>query len=233
MVDALGRVCRVLIVHKRADSFYRKALYFAAACATCSLKLPIFSMLQTDLSLLEAAQRGDRKAQYQLYRNCYSMLMAVCVRYCRQPDDAAALMNAGFLKILTGLSKWRREVPFEAWARRVMINTAIDDYRARERERAHADIRELPDDAHLTDHLTEVNTSEWVFAVEQLEAFIRALAPVTQRVFNLFAIDGYSHDEIGQLLSISIGTSKWHLSDARRRLRDMIEKHKYETHKIA
>lgn len=186
-------------------------------------------MLQPDFALLDAAERGDRKAQYQLYRDCYSMLMAVCMRYCQNVDDAAALMNTGFLKILVGLGKRKRDIPFEAWARRVMINAAIDDYRARERERAHADIRELPDDAHLTDHLTEVNTSEWVFAVEQLEAFIRALAPVTQRVFNLFAIDGYSHDEIGQMLRISTGTSKWHLSDARRRLRDMIEKH---THKL-
>lgn len=186
-------------------------------------------MLQTDFVLLDAAQNGDRKAQYQLYRSCYSMLMGVCMRYCHNEDDAAALMNAGFLKILMGLDKWRRDVPFEAWARRVMINTAIDDYRARERDRAHADIQALPDDAHLTEHLTEVNTSEWVFAVEQLEAFIRALAPVTQRVFNLFAIDGYSHDEIGQMMRISTGTSKWHVSDARRRLRDMIEQH---THKL-
>ena len=79
--------------------------------------------------MLEACQRSDRKAQAALYKRCFSLLMGVCIRYVKQEDQAVALLNMGFLKILNNLDRYRSEVPFEAWARRIMINTVIDEYR--------------------------------------------------------------------------------------------------------
>ena len=86
--------------------------------------------MQIDPQILLAAQRGDRKAQYQLYRICYPVLMAVCARYHRDEQDAVSALNNGFLKITQKLDTWRSgEVPFEAWIRRIMINTLIDMFR--------------------------------------------------------------------------------------------------------
>jgi RNA polymerase sigma factor (sigma-70 family) len=73
--------------------------------------------------------RSDRKAQFQLYKSCFSLLMGICRRYHSNENDAAAIMNQGFMKILTNIKKYRPEIPFEAWARKVMINTLIDEFR--------------------------------------------------------------------------------------------------------
>src|SRR5262245_3044597 len=86
--------------------------------------------MHVDSHLLKAAHQGDRKAQYALYRLCFPILMAVCKRYRRDEQEAATALNNGFLKIINNLDRYRAgEVPFEAWIRRIMINTAIDEFR--------------------------------------------------------------------------------------------------------
>ncbi len=176
-----------------------------------------------DSQLRKDAIRGDRRAQYQLYQRCFNVLMGVCMRYRRSEDEAAAMLNEGFLKIVQNLGKYREEVPFEAWIRRIMINTLIDDFRKNRK------VNELIEDRDFTDTdnhrgLVDFNTAALQFDASQLEAMIRSLPPMSRKVFNLFAIDGYSHKEIGELLNISDGTSKWHLSFARQRLREMLER---------
>lgn len=173
--------------------------------------------------LLEDCKRGDKKAQYQLYKSCFNVLMGVCIRYQKNQEDAAAVLNAGFLKILNNLDKYSTEVPFIAWIRRIMINTIIDEFRKNRK------VRELIDYQDFTEtndygHLIDFNEADKQFDAEQLETFIRRLPPVSQKVFNLFAIDGYSHKEIGEMLNISDGTSKWHLNFARKKLKEMIKK---------
>lgn len=79
--------------------------------------------------LLEAARKGARKAQYELYQQCYPVLMAVCLRYRRDESEASAALNDGFLKILQNLHRYSPEVPFVAWIRRIQINTLIDMFR--------------------------------------------------------------------------------------------------------
>ena len=86
--------------------------------------------MNIDPQLLQAAHQGDRKAQYALYRVCFPVLMAVCMRYRRDEQEAVSALNSGFLKIINHLDRYRRdEVRFEAWIRRIMINTAIDEFR--------------------------------------------------------------------------------------------------------
>jgi RNA polymerase sigma-70 factor (ECF subfamily) len=171
--------------------------------------------------LLNDAAKGDRRAQFQLYKRCFSVLMSVCVRYRRSEEEAAAMVNEGFLKIVNSLTKYSPETPFEAWIRRIMINTLIDDFRKNRK------VQELIENQDFTDTnnhngLVDFNTADLQFEAGQLEAMIRSLPPMSQKVFNLFAIDGYGHLEISELLGISEGTSKWHLSFARQRLRDML-----------
>ncbi len=166
---------------------------------------------------------GDRRGQFQLYKSCFNLLMGVCIRYKKNEEDAAAVLNAGFLKILNNLDKYKTETPFEAWARRIMINTIIDDFRKNRK------VKELIEHTDFTDtetfgDLVDYNIADQLFDAEQLEGFIRQLPSVSRKVFNLSVIDGYSHKEISEMLGMSEGTSKWHLSSARKKIRDMLQK---------
>lgn len=173
--------------------------------------------------LLKDAAKGDRRAQFQLYKRCFNVLMSVCMRYRRSEDEAVAMVNEGFLKIVNNLGKFAPDTPFEAWIRRIMINTLIDDFRKNRK------VNELIENHDFTDHnnhqeLVDFNTADLHFNASELEAMIRSLPPVSGKVFNLFAIDGYGHLEIAKLLGISEGTSKWHVSFARQRLRELLQK---------
>ncbi|RMG82896.1 MAG: RNA polymerase sigma factor [Bacteroidetes bacterium] len=169
--------------------------------------------------LIKDCRRGDRKAQFQLYRVCFPVLMGVCVRYQKDEREAGAVLNAGFLKILNNLDKYRPEVPFEAWIRRIMINTLIDDFRKNRKVNELIEYQDFMNNDNVNEYL-DFNEADLRFDAEQLEALIRALPPVSQKVFNLFAIDGYAHAEISELLGISEGTSKWHLHFARKKLQE-------------
>ncbi len=171
--------------------------------------------------LLADCQRGDRRAQFQLYQSCFSTLMSVGMRYKKDESESAAVVNEAFLKILKNLDKYKTEVPFQAWIRRIMINTVIDEFRKNRKVRElieHSDF----EDFHNHDDLVTLNMADLNFEAEELEEMIKRLPPVSQKVFNLFAIDGYSHKEIGTMLEISDGTSKWHLSFARKKLKEFI-----------
>ncbi|MEO6760601.1 MAG: sigma-70 family RNA polymerase sigma factor [Saprospiraceae bacterium] len=173
--------------------------------------------MTVDPNLLQAAHRGDRKAQYALYRDCYPVLMAVCVRYRQDKQDAAAAVNQGFLKIIQHLDRYDPKAPFIAWIRRIMINVVIDEFRREKKWRTQT---VFPDDTQpeMLPGAMDWNEAEQRLQVEYLETLLRRLPPVTQKVFNLFAIDGFSHQEIAELLQMSEGTSKWHVHQARSRL---------------
>ncbi len=166
--------------------------------------------------------RGDRKAEYQLYRSCFPVLIGVCMRYKQNRDDAVAILNVGFLKILKGLGNYESTVPFEAWIRRIMINAIIDEFRRDRKVRELIEYKDFTANPEAEYEQLDFNKADQQFDAEQLEALISRLPPMSQKVFNLFAIDGYSHMEIGEMLGISSGTSKWHLSFARKKLQEMM-----------
>lgn len=172
--------------------------------------------------LLLAARQGERKAQYQLYRLCFPVLMAVCLRYRNDQSDALAALNDGFLKILQNLDRYPAEAPFEAWIRRIQINTLIDQFRREAKWRESVVLSEQVEHP-VGSGRVDWNEADRRFDVEQLEVLLQRLPPVSRQVFNLFALDGYSHAEIGDMLGISEGTSKWHVSFARGQLRDWIK----------
>lgn len=148
--------------------------------------------------------------------------MSVCIRYKKDEAEARAVLNQGFLKILTKLDKYDPKVPFEAWIRRIMINTIIDEFRKYKKERERTQYTDFTA-TDTFDERVDFNSADQMFDVEAVEFFIKKLPPLTQRVFNLYIIDGYAHKEIGRLLDISEGNSKWHLSSARKRLKKMIK----------
>jgi RNA polymerase sigma-70 factor (ECF subfamily) len=142
------------------------------------------------------------------------------MRYSRDKDSASEALNMGFLKILKNLSTYRPEIPFKTWIRRIMVNTLIDEYRKLKREREKVTYVEeyfdKSDFSEVNEALSRINCKQILDQVAQLP-------DATKKVFNLYAIDGYSHKEIGDLLNISEGTSKWHLNAARQKLKEYIE----------
>lgn len=177
--------------------------------------------MTVDAQLLKDCRKGREKAQYSLYKLCFGQLMSVCMRYYKNEEDAVFVLNQGFMKILTNLDKYREEVPFEAWIKRIMINTVINEFHKNKKYNETILPTDFQEEADHFDHIEYDDINEKI-DVEHLESYLEELPETTQKVFNLYAIDGYTHKEIGKMLNISDGTSKWHLSIARKQLKARI-----------
>lgn len=174
--------------------------------------------------ILEACKRDDRKSIQFLYEHCFKALMPACFRYHNNEEDARSSLNIGFMKILKGLESIESEkVNFNAWSKRIMVNTLIDEYRKKKNYTNHISAKETERELDVVSNST-VNEAESDMGYENLMKLVQQLLEISGRVFNLYVIDGYSHKEIGDLLGISEGTSKWHLSTARKVLREKLEK---------
>lgn len=166
--------------------------------------------------LREGCLRGNPGCQKKLYQSFYGFALAICLRYSNDRDEAVEVMNNGFLKVLTHFDKYNPEKPFKPWLSRIMTNTAIDHYRSRIKFSHMADISEAEELGTQASVYQKLNYEDLLKLVQQLPPGYRA-------VFNLYAIDGYTHEEIGKLLGISEGTSKSNLFKARQKLRGYLE----------
>lgn len=172
--------------------------------------------------LLKSCLEKDRRAQHLLYKECFSFLMRVGYRYAKDKEEAVSLLNMAFLKILTQLDKYTPDIQFEYWAKKVMINTIIDEYRKNKRYEEKFVIKDWTDEIEQN-YFIDKDRADKKYDLEEILNLIKTLPKATQNVFNLFVIDGYSHKEIAEKLGISEGTSKWHLAEARKILVKKIE----------
>ncbi len=164
--------------------------------------------------LLAGCLRNQRKSQELLYRQFYGYAMSVCLRYCSTREGAVEVLNDGFLKVFTRLDQYDPAQPFKGWLRRILINASIDHYRQEVRHHLHEDI----------DSAQQTVASESADAFSQLAhndlmQLIQRLSPAYRLVFNLYVMDGFTHDEIAGQLGISVGASKSNLARARENLR--------------
>ena len=169
-------------------------------------------------ALIARCVRKEPKAQYELYRALHAQMLSICSRYEHNKQDACARMNQAFLKILENIDRRRPEVPFMPWARRIVINTVIDEFRRSRDRKSHEKL-----DAPIKE-TAMIDVNEYLSHIEA-EAFADLLLkvpPMSRNVFNLHVIDGFTHAEIAVLLEISEGTSKWHVSNARSVLQNAI-----------
>ena len=146
--------------------------------------------------------------------------MSVAFRYKNNEEDAKSLAISSFLKVLKNIEKYSVEIPFEAWIRRISINNAIDDFR---KNRSRKDIIEYNDEINFEKNYT-INEYELEINAEELNDMLFLLPKATNVVFNLFAIDGFSHKEISEKLGITTNTSKWHVKEARKKLKTLLLK---------
>ncbi|WP_317044021.1 RNA polymerase sigma factor [Hymenobacter amundsenii] len=172
----------------------------------------------SDAELLDGCLAGSRLMQKYLYERFAGRMMAVCLRYAQTTFEAEDVMQEGFLTVFKNLASFRRECPLEFWIRRIMVNAALRQHRRNAPLIAVSDGGEYPEDLAGE----EFTLSNYNF--EELLGLVQDLAPRYQMVFNLFAIEGYGHKEIGELLGISEGTSKSQYSRARAILKNKIER---------
>jgi RNA polymerase sigma factor (sigma-70 family) len=167
--------------------------------------------------LMEGCKAGNRKMQELLYTQTASKMLAVCMRYAKDRMEAEDSLQVGYIKVFQNIGTYRGGGSFEGWMRRIMVNTAIESYRKNLRS-----LNVVPIDDAFEQPSTGLDLNR--LGMEDLLKVIQGLADGYRIVFNMYAIEGYSHKEIAETLGISEGASKSQLSRARAILKQEILK---------
>lgn len=166
--------------------------------------------------ILEGCLKGNLKAQRELYECFAGKMLGVCMRYSSNREEAKDILHDGFIKVFTKLESFSGTGPLEAWIRKIMVNTALEQLRKNDVLRETIDYEGVTNNIESSyDILSEINRNE-------LLQIIANMPPGYRTVFNLFAIEGYSHQEISNLMHISEGTSKSQYSRAKSWLQSKI-----------
>jgi RNA polymerase sigma factor (sigma-70 family) len=166
--------------------------------------------------LIKACMQQDRKGQKMLYKAFYGFAMGICLRYAGNRYEALEILNQGYLKVFNNIHRFDDSRPFKAWLGRIMMNTAIDHYRSNLK-------MAYTDDLDAAEHLFDTgDLPDKRINYQELLQMIQQLPQAYRTVFNLYAIEGYTHDEIAEMLGINSGTSKSNLFKAREKLKKMI-----------
>jgi len=165
--------------------------------------------------LINGCIKQDRKCHKMLYKAFYGFSMGICLRYAGNRDEAAEVMNQGFFKAFTNIQNYDIRLPFKGWLGKIMRNVSIDFYRAKVKIA-------YTEDLEKAEYISDGESVDKNLNYDDLLAMVQQLPNAYRMAFNLFAIEGYSHDEIASMLNISSGTSKSNLHKARQRLKQMI-----------
>lgn len=171
----------------------------------------------TDIELINGCINNNRKAQEHLYKKFYGPMASICMRYTRNQEDAIEVLHNGFLKVFKNIHTYdMSRASLYTWIRTIIINCSIDFVRQRSKFHTHIELEKVDEPAIDADAIQRMSSHEVLLLVQKL-------SPATQTVFNLYVVEGYNHREIGNLLGISEGTSKWHLSEARKQLQKLLQ----------
>ena len=175
--------------------------------------------LSNEKQLIEACLKDDLRAQKMLYHRYARKMMGVCLRYAKSWEEAEDLLQEGFFKVFVDLKQYHGNGSFEGWIRKVIVNTALQHIRKR-KEIYFSNVR--------IENVEEADFSyQEIFhqlEKEELLKVLKKLPEGCQVIFNLYALEGFTHKEIGEKLEISIGTSKSQLSKARTLLKESFRK---------
>lgn len=173
---------------------------------------------------IEGCVLNKRESQRILYNSFYGYAMAICDRYTNNQDDAVEILNDGFLKIFKEIYRFKPAYTdtissFKGWLRKIMIYTAIDHYR---KHHNHQNLKDLNETIIEMVGISESALDK--ISYDEIIKAVQLLSPAYRMVFNLFVIEGYSHEEIAHQVGISVGTSKSNLNKARRNLQKLLFK---------
>ena len=167
--------------------------------------------------LIQGCIRNDRRAQEALYKNFYETLAIICMRYTKNQQDAKEVLQNSFLKAFQQIGTFdESKASLYTWLRTITVRCAIDFLRRQKKTITTQELSEDHGEAVDAEALQRMTSQQVLQLVQKLPA-------TTQAVFNLYIMEGYNHREIGELLQISEGTSKWHLSEARKLLTNLLE----------
>lgn len=193
-------------------------------CYISSCVILILYRLDINRSIIERCRSNDRKAQQALYTIYAPAMYGVCLRYYPNAEVARDVLQDGFIKVFENIRSFRFEGSFEGWIRRIMVNTALEYHR---RKTAGRDV-EINEEVFGEQELETLDTD-----YQLLLTVVASLPQQYRLVFNLYAIEGYSHAEIGALLNISESTSKSNYSRARMILREKVSQiEKFEEYAV-
>jgi RNA polymerase sigma-70 factor (ECF subfamily) len=168
-----------------------------------------------DRALIRRCLDGEPRAQKELYERYSGKMYALCLRYCDNRDTAKDMLQEGFVRVFRSLANFRHEGSFEGWMKRIMVNQCIEQYRKEQSDPWFSDVQE----AH---HIGVDDHAFSRLGMQDLMRAVQSLPRGYRTVFNLYAIEGYTHKEIGNQLGISENTSKTQLLKARNMLKRII-----------
>lgn len=169
--------------------------------------------------IIQGCIRNDRAMQKELYQRYSGRMFAICLRYARSRDEGQDMLQEGFMKIYKKISQFSREHSFEGWMKRVFVNTAITHYRNNLKYYYQEEINEVHENAGI-----HHNVDDYEYSKEEMMDVIAKLPDGYRVVFCAFAIEGFKHKEIGEMLGIDESTSKSQYHRARK----MIQQKLYE-----
>jgi RNA polymerase sigma factor (sigma-70 family) len=178
--------------------------------------------------IIDGCIAGERRSQQRVYELFYGKMMAVCLRYTKNHDQAKDILQDGFIKVFRSMDKFNRAGSFEGWIRRIMVNTAIDYFRRAKNaylllgeERSIEDFGDQDEEDTLEDEAAEevldLKPADVINAMQKL-------TPAYRTVFNLYVFEEMTHKEIAEMLGINIGTSKSNLAKAKHNLKKLLKK---------
>lgn len=167
--------------------------------------------------IIQGCIENDRYCQRLLFKKYRGKMLGICLRYAKTRDEAEDVLIDAFLSVFTKIKDFRNECNIELWIRRIVINTAINNYRKNLKHYYHGEVENYSDNFDLhTDIIDNMS-------VEEILKLIQDLPDGYRTVFNMYAIEGYTHQEIGEILGISEGTSKSQLFKARKLLQSKLK----------
>jgi RNA polymerase sigma-70 factor (ECF subfamily) len=172
----------------------------------------------SEAEIISGCVKGDKRAQKALYDKYSAKMFGVCIRYFRSRDEAEDALQEGFIKVFNNIDKFRNEGSFDGWIRRIIVNTALNFYKSNLKHYYSVDYQEIEE----TIEDTKLNFDN--FSVEFLLSIIQSLPEGYRLIFNLYEIEGYNHKEIGEMLGISINTSKSQLMKSKIQLQKKLNK---------
>lgn len=180
--------------------------------------------MQITSELLESCEGNDRRGQKKLYELFFKMHMGLCFSYMANEEDARIMLNTAFLKVCSNIGTVKNNpVVFYAWSKKIVINCILDEFRRTKRVQENEIQKEFERELEFTNNSHDNDGLESLLE-DDLKYIIAALPDNMRTAFMMFAVEGYSHKEICDELQISEGTSKWLVYEARKTLKQLIEK---------
>lgn len=165
--------------------------------------------------LVLGCQQNDRTCQRDLYDHFYGYALSVAAAYSSRLEEAREVVNDAFLKVFAGIGRFEEGLSFTAWLRIIVVRTAINRFHREAKSPVFLDLTECLDASLEDDFLSRM-------AADDVIALLQKLPPAYRLTINLFALEGYSHPEIAEMLGISVGASKSNLSKARARFKQLM-----------